>query len=244
MARTELGHIDRALYPTGIFFSVSSDAPETPEQRVEWLKLFLLGSLQTIGWTTPQANRNFIVECTERGWLHDIADDSSQPGRWLESLKAHIGDQESEIKYFQWMKHLVGLAIIAEHLDEYVELFLAVDRIGQHFSLDSVSSPRTSSFFQGGGPDAPPVSEVLGIGQCFHHARVGPPRDSNERPRVPSLLRTLSSAPVAWCPDWAARSWTIAKSAAGIDHGGFTTFCAAFSNIAPRLICALTYLFG
>ena len=165
--KTELGHIDRALYPTGTFFNVSSDAPETTEQRVEWLKLFLLGSLQTIGWTTPQANRNFIAECTERGWLHDVADDSSQPGRWLESLKAHIGDQESEIKYFQWMKHLVGLAIIAEHLDEYVELFLAVDRIGQHFSLDSVSSPRTSSFFQGGGPDAPPVSEVLGIGQCF-----------------------------------------------------------------------------
>jgi hypothetical protein len=165
--RTELEHIDRTLYPTGTFFNVSSDAPETTEQRVEWLKLFLLGSLQTIGWTTPQANRNFIAECTERGWLHDIADDSSQPGRWLESLKAHTGDQESEIKYFQWMKHLVGLAIIAEHLDEYVELFLAVDRIGQHFSLDSVSSPRTSSFFQGGGPDAPPVSEVLGIGQCF-----------------------------------------------------------------------------
>jgi hypothetical protein len=164
---TEIARLDTKLYPEGRFFELSHHAPGTAEERQEWLKLFLLGSLQTIGWTSPETNRNFLVECIDREWLQELANYPSRPGLWLESLMAHADAQETEIKYFQWMKHLVGLAIINEHLDEYVELFLAVDRIQQKFSLESVTTPRTSAFFQGGGPDAPPISAVLGIGQFF-----------------------------------------------------------------------------
>jgi hypothetical protein len=30
-----------------------------------------------------------------------------------------------------------------------------------------VTSPRSSAAFSGGGPDAPPIGAILGIGQCF-----------------------------------------------------------------------------
>ena len=163
----ELEAFMKRTYPTGSFFDISRQAPSNDRDRCEWLKLFLLGVLQTIPRTRPEANRNFVQECANRGWFDDLAIAPRQPTRWLRSWLEYVSEQETEIKFYQHMKNLAGLAIIAMHLDDYVELFLASDRIDSDFPLTAITQSRASSFFQGGGLDAPPISEVLGIGQCF-----------------------------------------------------------------------------
>src|SRR5262249_3280751 len=50
---------------------------------------------------------------------------------------------------------------------DYIEAFLAVDRLRYPFALTQVTNTRASSVFQGGGVSAPPLSRVLGMGQCF-----------------------------------------------------------------------------
>jgi len=65
------------------------------------------------------------------------------------------------------MKQLIGLFIISRRLNEYVDAFLAINHIKDPFSLNQITRPRASEIFQGGGPDAPPISGILGMGAWF-----------------------------------------------------------------------------
>jgi hypothetical protein len=44
---------------------------------------------------------------------------------------------------------------------------LSIDRMRGDVSPDHIFNPRANPAFQGGGPDAAPISQVLGIGCCF-----------------------------------------------------------------------------
>jgi len=65
------------------------------------------------------------------------------------------------------MKQFVGIYQVSRHLNDYIEAFLAVGRFNCPFSLTQVSNTKASSAHQGGGVSAPPLSRVLGMGQCF-----------------------------------------------------------------------------
>lgn len=135
--------------------------------RVEWLSLFLLGCAQTMGPFQDVQHRDFLRLCLTRGWIKSMAQIRTQPTEWLRCWREYIDGQVERITYFQWMKLLPGLSIIANWLDEYVAALLAVNDLGRDFALDDVLNPRAASFFSGGGPDAPPLVPILGIGGCF-----------------------------------------------------------------------------
>jgi hypothetical protein len=162
-----LARLESQTYPSGIALDLSANAPEDDAGRVEWLKLFLLGSLQSIGWTSPERNKNFLALCADQGWLAAFARADREPTAWVDRLIEHIDAQDAHIDNFQHLKHLFGLGIVSRYLDEYIEAFLATDLIHEEFDLRAITAPRTSAFFQGGGPDAPPLDQILGIGQCF-----------------------------------------------------------------------------
>jgi hypothetical protein len=105
--------------------------------------------------------------CINRNWLINLENVSQKPDEWLKKLHKYIDEQLHEIKFFTSMKQLLGLYIIAKNLDEYIDAFLSIDRIQEPFLLNKITNTRTSELFQGGGPDAPPVSQVLGIGAWF-----------------------------------------------------------------------------
>jgi hypothetical protein len=65
------------------------------------------------------------------------------------------------------MKQFVGIYQLSRHLDDYIEVFLAVRRFDHPFALTQLTNTRASAEFQGGGVQAPPLSRVLGMGQCF-----------------------------------------------------------------------------
>ena len=154
------------VYPQGQFVRIRAVPPDDDDGRIEWLKLFLLSSLQTMGQVQPQQHRDFIEKCDREGWLHAFSVAREEPGRWVEVFLKYVDEQDAELKYYQHMKDLVGLGIIAKYIDEYIEALLAADR-ATTVSPHDLLAPRTSHLFQGGGADAPPIHPVLGIGQCF-----------------------------------------------------------------------------
>jgi hypothetical protein len=161
-----LAEYQRRVYPQGCFVRIGAMPPDDDDGRIEWLKLFLLSSLQTMGQAQPEQHRGFIEKCDSEGWLHAFSVAREEPGRWVEVFLQYVDAQDSELKYYQHMKDLVGLGIIAKYIDEYTEAILAADR-AETVSPHDLLAPRTSHLFQGGGADAPPIHPVLGIGQCF-----------------------------------------------------------------------------
>jgi hypothetical protein len=135
--------------------------------RREWVTLFLLGSMQTIGRSNPEQHRNFLSRCDEKGWLDVFADGEHDARRWMDMLEGYLDDPAGTHDYYQWMKQFVAIFQISRWLPDYVESFLNVNRMKKPFGFDDIISPRTSSIYSGGGPDAPALTRALGIGACF-----------------------------------------------------------------------------
>jgi hypothetical protein len=84
--------------------------------------------------------------------------------QWIDSF---LDGQLDDSRFLQWMKQFVGIYQVSRHLDDYIEVFLAAQRFGQPFALTQLTNTRASAAFQAGGVEAPPLSRVLGMGQCF-----------------------------------------------------------------------------
>src|SRR5262249_15308909 len=132
-----------------------------------WLTLFLLGLLHTMGRQRDHQHRSFLQLCGRRGWLDVFADPRSTAEEWLGVVDAFIDEQAEEVVFYQWIKQFVGVRVLARHLDQYIAIFREAGRLEGPFALTALTRPRTSAQGQGWMPDAPPVSRVLGIGACF-----------------------------------------------------------------------------
>ncbi len=160
-----LQEYDEQLYPDGRFpIAVTSGGPI---DRTGWLSLFLLACAQTMGRSQDTQRRDFLRLCLGRGWIEDLAHIRERSRDWLRCWREYVAGQIDRIMYFHWMKQLLGLSVIAYWLDEYVEALLALRRATGPLALEDVMNPRSSPMFSGGGPDAPPLAPILGIGQCF-----------------------------------------------------------------------------
>lgn len=160
-----LQEYDEQLYPDGRF--PVHVTPGGPIDRTGWLSLLLLACAQTMGRSQVTQHRDFLRLCLDRGWIDDLAQIREHSRDWLRCWREYVAGQIDHITYFNWMKQLLGLSVIAYWLDEYVEALFALRRVKGPFALEDVMNPRSSPMFSGGGPDAPPLAPILGIGQCF-----------------------------------------------------------------------------
>jgi len=135
--------------------------------RREWVTFLLLASMHTIGRSNPEQHRDFIRRCDEKGWLDVFADAEHDARRWMDMLEGYLDDPTGTHDYYQWMKQFVVVFQISRWLPDYVDSFLNVNRMTKPFGFDDIISPRTSSHYSGGGPDAPALTRALGIGACF-----------------------------------------------------------------------------
>jgi hypothetical protein len=159
---------EQGVYPQGKPFNLQTDfLPSDRSARREWLSLFLLGSFHTMGWNQPGANRNFLSECENKGWLQVFADPNSDAARWIDVLESYLDGQIGEAKYHQWVKQFVSIFQLARWLDGYVDLFLDMEKYTKDFSMNDLLISRESIAQQGGGVDAPPLIKTLGIGANF-----------------------------------------------------------------------------
>lgn len=164
-ADDELRDYNARIYP-GATFPIRAGL-DGDLDRSGWLRLFLLACTRSMGPFTDEQHRDFVRLCDTHGWIQRLAQIEHDRNGWLACWNQYIDGQINRIRYFHWMKHLLGLSVIARFLPEYVEAFLAVDRMSGDFGLDEVANPRASGAFSGGGPDAPPLGQIIGVGQCF-----------------------------------------------------------------------------
>lgn len=170
-------------------------------ERREWMTLFLLGALHSMGRTQFEQHREFLRRCDRKGWLDVFADGGHDAWRWMQVLEEYLDEPPDTQDYYQWMKQFVAIFQVSRWLSEYVESFLNVNRITQPFALDQIIALRRSEFFSGGGPDAPALTRTLRMGACFvlrELARLGVLRQPHAHPhcyvaprRVCDLLEAL-----------------------------------------------------
>ena len=87
------GYLQR-LYPNGQRLALGTGA-----SREDWLKLFLLGMAQTLGYARPEASRNFVDLCEREGFLSAFARTQEDMYAWLDLLDEYLGRQVQSLKY-------------------------------------------------------------------------------------------------------------------------------------------------
>jgi hypothetical protein len=155
-------------YPDGIPPRLNAQFSERDHFECEnWLSLFILAALQTMGRVKPEQHRGFLETCKRRGWMEVFADSRSTAEKWIGVLDNYLDTETNESLFYQWVRQFVSIYQIARSLREYVGVFLDIDKHNDRFDFDQILTPRTASTQSGGGWDAPPLTRVLGIGACF-----------------------------------------------------------------------------
>ncbi len=158
---------ERRTYPNGGPTHLADTTAAASESRKEWTTLMLLGLLHTMGRAGAGQHRQFLQNCEDDGWLDMFAASEPDSERWMAFVSSYLERQVDEAEYFHWMRQFVGIFQMSRYLDDYIELFLAIDRVNRTFQLTEITRPLASSLFQGGGIGAPPLCRVLGLGACF-----------------------------------------------------------------------------
>jgi hypothetical protein len=156
------------VYPNGGLQFLDHEVDEHAHQRrKDWVTLFLLGLTHTMGRTVAEQHRSFLRRCEQDGWLDMIASSERQPGSWMDWIDRFLDGQLDDSRFLQWMKQFVGIYQVSRHLDDYIEVLLTAQRFDHPFELTQLTNTRASAAFQAGGVSAPPLSRILGMGQCF-----------------------------------------------------------------------------
>lgn len=163
-----LAAYEARLYPEGIQFldAIRSDYGGTVEEREAWLGLLLRSSLETLGRSRHEQHQTFLRLAQEKHWIHTLAEDP-QGGSFFQQIREHMDGQLQFLEYFHWMKQFLGVSVFAVWVDEYAEAILSVNRTTGPILPDHLFTPRINPLFQRGGPSAPPLQGMLGIGACF-----------------------------------------------------------------------------
>jgi hypothetical protein len=170
------------LYPAG-GVELAIDTETGRFDRSSWLILLALGAFQTIPRTREAQHRGFIEHCQGMGWWQTFSevDPKLYPNKWMDIIEDYAEGQHDDEQWSQWIAQFPKLYRLARWLDDYVELFLSVDRYTTPFSLDSLRTPRASFVYQGGGIDAPPLNRTLKVGgplvirELLHHGVIASP---------------------------------------------------------------------
>ncbi|MBM4092584.1 MAG: hypothetical protein FJ276_24675 [Planctomycetes bacterium] len=165
---SQIRQYELRVYPNG-GLPCLDDENQTLAFRKDWMTLFLVALMHTMGRTIAEQHRDFIAMCDAKGWLGTFAQSERDAQSWIAVIEQYWKDKLDDSKYLQWMKQFVCIYPVSQFLDGYIEVFLSVNRgdFQRPFSLTEVTNTRASSKFQGGGVSAPPLSRMMGMGQCF-----------------------------------------------------------------------------
>ncbi|WP_201095975.1 hypothetical protein [Thiocystis minor] len=160
----------KRLYPDGAL-NLAKD-PETGRyDRSSWLILFALGSFQSMGKTREEHHREFIRLCQNstsdgKSWweIFSDLDPKQHPERWMDVIESYAENQIQDEKWTQWIAQFPKLYKFRRWMDDYVELFLSIERFKEPFALDSLLTPKANSHFGGGGIEPSALNRTLRVG--------------------------------------------------------------------------------
>ncbi|WPL17963.1 hypothetical protein Thiowin_03011 [Thiorhodovibrio winogradskyi] len=153
------------LYPLGkLNFSVDDGSRKI--DRDFWLTLLALGAFQSMGRTHEIQHRGFIEHCQHKNWWQIFANKDPKlcPDQWMDVIEQYADGQHDDEQWSQWIAYFPRLYRFRRWMDDYVDLFLSIDRFNQDFTLDQLLTPKANPHFQGGGIEAPPLIRTLRVG--------------------------------------------------------------------------------
>lgn len=155
---------EKELYPDGQFDWESIKEDNDPERyKQAWLKLFFLGSCQTIGRTKEVQHRAALKSFADKGWW-DIFVRSDNPQAWFNVMDEYLDYAITGDRYRTWLQ-ILPLYRFSSHLDQYIDLFLSAE-----FGLPSITDlikPGSSAALSGSGVPLAELQATLGIGANF-----------------------------------------------------------------------------
>jgi len=134
--------------------------------RSSWLTLLAIASFQGMGRARDAQHRSFVRYCQYRGWwgVFTESDPREEPDKWMNIIEEYAEAQHDDEEWTLWLAQFPKLYRLRRWLDDYVELFLSIERFTDRFTLDTILAPRANPEFQGGGIDAPPLTRTLKVG--------------------------------------------------------------------------------
>jgi len=154
--------IDKALWPQRV---QKNGLADEVTNRDAWMTLFSLGIFKGFGRVRDEQNRAFLDFLHSRGWWHTISQVHPDLGaeQWMGILREYAETNQVSGEFEQWMDSFPRLYRVARWCDEYVELFLGLERRSQ---LDArhLLTPAADASLSGSGFDAPTLHRTLRIG--------------------------------------------------------------------------------
>lgn len=137
---------------------------DEPDNRKNWMTLFLLGTFHTLGRTLSSQNRNFIEYCQKEGWLDIFSSSESSPDDWINILEKYIEKQDYQEDYQNWMRMFPNIYKLSKYLSDYAQTFLDIENYKKDFPWDTKLRPQTDI---DAVSNAPSVLKTFGIGANF-----------------------------------------------------------------------------
>jgi len=162
-----LDKYNKLVYPEGHFPKIIDE--QNSIDRDGWMTLLFLGSLHTVGRARDEQHRTAIEHFKDKGWWDVFIQENPQdaPEQWMQVLDEYLQDQLYRSQYDSWMMRFVSLYRFARWLDDYANVWLAINHQTTGFSMESVLNTASSPLHAGGGVIAPQLSRTLGIGANF-----------------------------------------------------------------------------
>lgn len=235
------------LFPPGDL-DLGLDEEGRIRDRPGWFTLFAIAAFQTIPRTQGRQHLGFLRKCKathcqgedcagETWWqVFSERDPTQYPEKWMGIIEQYAEAQHDDEEWTQWIGQFPKLYRLRRWIDDYVDLFLSIDRFNAPFPLDLLLAPKVNPHFQGGGIEAPPLTRTL---------RVGGPlviRELLQRGVITNPLAVPHAyAPIQRIRDWFAEFDELVETSKGIHDllckhlGEAATFDSAY-DIPLRLV--------
>lgn len=155
---------NKIAYPDGLGLMYLNEDDYNINRKSDWLKLFLLGSLHTMGRSKPEQHRGYLSKCVRADIFNMEASALDRENGWLSAAFEIIDNPRDDQEHYHWIGFTtVRFLQLNRWLDEYIELFLDIEKYKRDFNIEHFLRPRSNPLYSGSGKaDIPSLDRAFG----------------------------------------------------------------------------------
>jgi hypothetical protein len=143
--------------------------PHEEQELQDWMELFILGCLHTMGRARSEHHRGFLVFAHDQSpdWIAKFVEANLPREFWVDLLDTYLDPDGPDGKWYNWICRLPAYYQLSHWLRTYCLLFSTADQLDRIDSLDLLLTPSSNPALRGAVEWAPSLRRVLGSGSCF-----------------------------------------------------------------------------
>ena len=146
------------------------DDPSHPNPRSRWLLLFIHAALVPLGFNRIGRDQSFSRFLVEKGWMDVFGRVASEPDLLFTALDNYLGSSIQNTQFHFQLRQFIAFYAVSRNLDTFLYSLTAAEFSSQPGAFSRVFDPNASQGLTGTGLEAPPLSNMLGIG-CYQLLR-------------------------------------------------------------------------